>query len=143
MELTPSRIPVVPQKVRRQLGPPPDPDEKVALPPALEALLAHRHAARLERAEKRSLHPVYLAEVHRQFEAERAVEENLARGRARIRYEIRRATDMARAGLDRHRVHFPSVSCTACEIFRPLLYGIALLFSPFALYFAFIALMML
>ena len=143
MELTPSRIPSVKQRVRRKIGPPPDPDAEVVLPPALEALLAHRHAERLKRAERRSLHPDYLAQVQRQFEAERAVEENLARGRAMIRHEIRRATDLARMGLDRHRVHFPSVSCTMCEIFRPVAYGVAMMLSPFGLYFALVALMML
>lgn len=136
MTLSLSRIPKVPVRPRRRLGSPPDTAEPVTLPPALTGLLALRHKERMRRAELRSLHPDYLNRVKRQLDTEIAVEHNLARGRRLVRYEIRRATDPALLGLDRHRVHFPNPSCVACEIFRPVLWGFGVLCAPFAVFFA-------
>lgn len=135
MTLTPSRIPKVPVRPRRKLGPPPDPDAPVTLPPALDALLKHRHNERMRRAELYSLHPDYLNRIRRQLETERAAEEQLQRGRAQTRWEIRQMTDLGRMGLDRHRVRFPRLGCTICEIFRPIIWAFGILSAPFALYF--------
>ncbi|GMG82258.1 hypothetical protein LNKW23_14710 [Paralimibaculum aggregatum] len=122
-------------------APEPLPAGPVALPPACEALLAARHAVRLARAEARSLSPPYLAGVRAQLAAERAVELNLARGRAATRREIRRATDPARFRPGRAR--FPALECIACAPLRMLGVAVAGLAAPFALYFALVALILL
>ncbi len=136
-------VPRVPQRPRLKLEPEPDPDAPVALPPALEALLQNRHAERMRRAEIRSLVPSYISEVKRQLAAERAVEENLARGRVRLRREIRLASDLGRMGLDRHNVRFPREGCTTCEIFRPVAWGLGIVASPFLVYTALLTIVFL
>lgn len=136
MPLSPSRIPQVPMRVRRKLGPPPDVSEPAPLPPALTGLLQLRHRERMRRAELHSLHPEYLDRIGRQLETEIAAERNMARGRRALRHEIHAATDPGRAGLDFPRVKFPAVGCVACEIARPVLWGVGMLCAPFGAYFA-------
>ena len=97
-------------------------------------LLDRQQTDRLKRAEARSLSPPYLADVKRRMAAERAVEENLARGRRITRHEIRRATDPRRMGRDRP-ARFPRPECSSCHMVRVVLAGVAVLTSPFMLYF--------
>jgi len=137
-------VPRVPVRPPRDLGPEPSLDAPFPLAGVADSLLKRQHAARLARAEARSLSPIYLEEVSARIAAERAVEENLARGRALTRHEVRRATDPARYGKDRRTVRFPrSSGCLICELLRPVLLGFGAMTAPFLVYFALVMLILL
>lgn len=107
MTISRSRVPkVTPSKPLSSPTPPLGP--RRTLPPVQKSLLDRQQADRLARAEARSLSPLYLVDVKARMAAERAVEENLARGRLLTRHEIRRATDPRRMGRDRP-AHFPQI----------------------------------
>jgi len=136
MEIRLSNVPKVRPRQRRRLDPLPDPDAGIPLTGPEEGLLALRHDALRERAEWRSLHPAFLADVEARLATERAVERNLARGRAVIRREIKAATDPARIGLGRAGVRFPPLSCMTCAVLRPILASVVVACAPFLLVFA-------
>jgi len=137
------RVPLVAPRPRRAPGEPPAIPARAPLPEIPDAVLSRQQTARLARAEEKSLSPLYLDEVKARLAAERAVEENLARGRALTRHEIRKATDPARYGLDRRAVRFPRPACVSCDLLRPLVYGCVALFSPFMAYFALVLLILI
>lgn len=136
-------VPKVRVRALRDLGPKPSLDAEAPLPKAADALLAARAAIARARAEEKSLSPPYLEAVDRRIALERRIEENLARGRAVTRHEIRRATDPARAGREAAHARFP-------RAFNPLLWmiegaalGFGAVLAPFLAYFALIALILI
>ncbi len=135
-----ARVPKVAAAARREEAPTVSPP---GLAPVSEALLERQQAARRARAEARSLTPAALARIEAREAAERAVEENLARGRALTRREVRKATDPARYGRDRASVRFPAFGCALCGPIRMVGYAMGAMAAPFALYFAIVALAVL
>lgn len=130
-----TRVPAV-RLPPRPVAPPPEgalwPKGESRLTPAERALIERRQAHRLAKAEERTLVPEELDEVKRRLLSERAVEENLARGRAITRYEIRRETDMRSFGKDRGRVRFPEPACPLCDLVALTLACLGVVVAPFA-----------
>lgn len=138
-----SRVPLVRRPRMRPAEPVPAPGDAVPLTLLADAVLERQQADRLAAAEARSLSPPHIARVKAQLAAERAVEENLARGRAFTRAEIRKATDPARYGRDRASARFPAMGCVSFAPLRMLGATFAALIAPFVLYFGLVALLLL
>ncbi len=114
----------------------PVPDQ-AELEPVLGSLLEAQQAARRHRGDARSLVPGEVARREAQFAAERAVEENLARGRVLIRAEIKRARDPNRFGSD--RVRFPRVGAGERSLAMMVFWTTLAVFAPFIAVFALVA----
>ncbi len=113
---------------------------RTPLPEVADTLLSTQQAERRTRAEARSLRPADQARLAAQLEAERAVEENLARGRAATREEIRHATDLSRMAQERDPVAFPEFGARERSIPAMVAWMAAAIFAPFLAYFALTAL---
>ena len=135
-------IPRVRARRPRDLGPRPGLDAPPRLPRAAEALLHRRAEAERARVEARSLSPPVLEAADRRIALERAVEENLARGRALTRHEIRRATDPARAGRERGPARFPRAENPAAGLLWGMACAFAAVLAPFVGYFALVFLIL-
>ncbi|MEL6264656.1 MAG: hypothetical protein AAFR52_03260 [Pseudomonadota bacterium] len=132
-----TRVPGIPRRERPLR---PDPDlmwrERggTLLTPVEKRLLERRQAEMRARTEARTLVPADIEDLERRMLAERAVEENLARGRVITAHEVRKATDLRSWGAERGRIRFPPFDCVICTLARQLGLGIAALFTPFGLY---------
>lgn len=142
---TPSvlRVPKVP--LRGPSAPPAEPvpalPDRAALDTTADALLRLQHEARRKRAEARSLSPVHLEQVEARLAAERAVEENLERGRVVTRAEIRRARGPARGRPELGRIRFPPSRPWFLGLIAMAASAFFAVMAPFLTYFAAIALL--